>query len=94
MAKGSKAEADRARISEVERVRELRMAAWSLTRNEGIREGLMMAMTACHDLPGDTPFLEAIKTHGNRHFGDSKWQTQARKHGTVHTQDPGPRSSM
>lgn len=94
MAKGSAAEADRARISESEHQRELRMAAWSLTRNEGIREGLMMAMTACHDLPGDTPFLEAIKARGNRHFGGLKWQTQARKHGTIHTQDPGPDSPV
>lgn len=74
----SSADLERERVRMVDRERELRMSSWSQARNEGIREGLSMAMTACHDLPGDTPFLEAIKTRGNRHFGDSKWQTERR----------------
>lgn len=80
MSKHSASEAARVRVREVEQKRELRMAAWSLTRNEGIREGLMMAIGAANNLslydartPGD-----AIRERGNRHFGDSDWQTKPR----------------
>ncbi len=80
MAKGSAAEADRARISEIEHQRELRVAAWSMTRNEGIREGLLMAISALWGESSKTgnEAMDHIRTRGNRHFGDSKWQTEPR----------------
>ncbi len=78
MSKHSKAEADRVRIRETERQREVRMAAWSQTRNEGIREGLMMAMVAALGQATGRGAGEAIRARGDRHFGDSEWQTKPR----------------
>lgn len=80
MAKGSSAEAERKRIREIEHQREKRMAAWSFTRNEGIREGLLMAIGAANspNLFGATNPGDAIRARGDRHFGDSEWQTKPR----------------
>lgn len=78
MSKHSSAEAERIRVREIERQRELRMAAWSLTRDEGIREGLMMAMVAALGQATGRGAGEAIKARGNRHFGDELWQTEPR----------------
>lgn len=61
------------------------MRSWSDARNEGIREGLMMALAAIRtDLD---PEFESVVTYeaidpiiarGNRHFGDSEWQAKPR----------------
>ncbi len=43
-------------------------------RRAGIREGLLMAMTAVHLIPGDGPMLDAITDRGDRHFGGTGWR--------------------
>lgn len=80
MSKHSSAEAERIRVREIERQRELRMAAWSLTRDEGIREGLMMAIGAADNpnLFGARTAGDSIRERGNRHFGDALWQSKPR----------------
>lgn len=80
MAKGSAAETERARVRETERAREIRMQSWSQARNEGIREGLLMAIGAANSpaLFGARNPGDAIRARGDRHFGDSEWQAQRR----------------
>lgn len=49
---------------------------WSDGRNEGIREGLLMAIAAItgRGLPWEAGAEQAIIERGDRHFGDSSWQ--------------------
>lgn len=68
-----------AKTSKAELERGHRIQSWEQARREGIREGLFMAMHAVHHLSGDSLMLEAIKARGDRHFGDSDWQTQPRR---------------
>jgi len=69
---------ERAKVQAAERQREHSIAGWIRARNEGVREGLLMAMAAVHLLPGDQAFLDAIIARGDRHFGDTDWQTRPR----------------
>lgn len=72
------AQAERERVQETERQRAHRIAAWARARNEGIREGLLMALTAILGQATGHGCGEAIKARGNRHFGDDEWQTKPR----------------
>ena len=77
----SSADLERERVRMVEREREIRLRSWSQARNEGIREGMLMAMTAARG--GQPPIArcsccESITARGDRHFGDSKWQAERR----------------
>ena len=64
------------------------MQFWSDARNEGIREGLCMAMVAALGQATGRGAGEAIKARGNRHFGDSEWQTKARPSGEQDASSP------
>lgn len=81
MSRFSQNQRDRERLAAVAKEREHKMRSWSDARNEGIREGLMMALAVIANDPfeesGDHE--DAIKARGNRHFGDSEWQTQPRR---------------
>lgn len=74
----SGAELKREHIARKELEREDRIRSWSQARAEGIREGLLMAMTAALGQATGHGAGEAIKVRGNRHFGDAEWQTKPR----------------
>lgn len=70
-------------IAANEKEREDRMRLWSDARNEGIREGFLMAIAALEaSNPSNAvialPSHETVIARGNRHFGDSEWQTKRR----------------
>lgn len=84
MAKPGPAKATRERLEEDERQRAHRIASWSMARNEGIREGLLMAIAAIKAAnPSNAvialPPHETVIARGNRHFGDEEWQTEPRR---------------
>ena len=81
MSRFSQNQRDRERLAAIDKEREHQMRAWSDARNEGISEGLLMAIAVIINDPfeesGDHE--DAIKARGDRHFGDAKWQTEARR---------------
>jgi hypothetical protein len=74
------AQLERERVRQLERDRELRIRSWAQARNEGIREGLTMAITSLWGTNIETAnqAMDAIRARGDRHFGDSEWQKRPR----------------
>ena len=64
--------------AEIERAH--RMRAKDQARDEGIREGLLMAMQVISErnLPSEADARLAILARGGRHFGDSNWYARPR----------------
>ena len=51
-----------------------RMEQWSRARNEGIREGFLMAMNVVSMLPDASAAFDAINVRARRHFGRDDWR--------------------
>ena len=82
MSRFSQNQRDRERLAAIDKKREHEMRAWSDARNEGIREGLMMSIEAVRNTQWGSIAISAITARGDRHFGDSEWQTEARRGGS------------
>lgn len=81
MSRFSQAQSERERLAAIDKEREHQMRAWSDARNEGIREGLLMAISALWGESSKTSneAMDHIRARGNRHFGDTEWQTKPRR---------------
>lgn len=83
-----------AELEQLEKGREHYLTGWAAARNEGIREGLSMAIAAISREP--TGVADADSSHavlegavamivarGDRHFGNATWQGEPRQSGDL-----------